>query len=272
MITSRNNAQLKTIRRLRRSKDDQALLEGPHLILEALAAGLPLRSILATRGFLESSSGRRLATRLPMRPLPVEDRLLAEVTDSDSPRGIVAVVRIPPLSVSELPLDEDGTYVYLEGLQDPGNFGAVVRAAEAAGATAACLSPGSVHPNHPRALRASAGSLLRFPVAVAGDRALSDRLAPLRPTWAALVPRGGRDVFAAALSGCVVLALGTEGSGLTAEIRRQADLELTIPLQPPVESLNAAVAAAVALFELRRGRPGRAAATGGGPSRRPGAP
>ncbi len=230
------------------------MLEGPHLIQEALAAGHRLRSILATSDFLESSSGRRLVPLLPMHPLAVEDRLLAEVTDSDSPRGIVAVARIPPLPVSALPLAKDGTYLYLEGLQDPGNLGAVVRAAEASGATAACLSAGSVHPNHPRALRASAGSLLRFPVAVGDSETLSARLGPLCPTWAALVPRGGRDIQAASLEGCVVLALGAEGPGLLPETRRHADLELTIPLQPPVESLNAAVAAAVALFELRRQR------------------
>ncbi len=255
MITSRKNSHLKTIRRLRRSKGKEALLEGPHLILEALAASRGLRSILATRNFLESSLGRRLASSLPMRPLLVDDRLLAEVTDTDSPRGIVAVADLAHLSPSELPLTKNGTYVYVEGLQDPGNLGAVVRAAEASGATAACLSPGSAHPNHPRALRASAGSLLRFPVAVAGSASdLSKRLAPLRPTWAALVPRGGHDISTTLLEGCVVLALGTEGSGLTQDLRRRAELELTIPLQPPVESLNAAVAAAVALFELRRQR------------------
>ncbi len=255
MITSRKNSYLKTIRRLRRRKGDQALLEGPHLILEALAAGHGLRSVLATRDFLESAPGRRLGARLPMHPLEIDARLLAEVTDSDSPRGIVAVARIPHPAVPELPLIEDGTYVYAEGLQDPGNLGALVRVAEASGARAVCLSPGSVHPNHPRALRASAGSLLRLPVAIAGSAdALADRLGPLAPTWAALVPRGGRDLSTVSLQGCVVLALGAEGPGLTPEVRRRADLELTISLQPPVESLNVAVAAAVALFELRRQR------------------
>ncbi len=255
MITSRKNPYLKTIRRLRRSKGDHALLEGPHLIAEALAAGYGLRSILATRAYLESSPGRRLAPRLPLRPLEIEDRLLAEVTDSDSPRGIVAVADVPHPAACELPLVEDGTYVFAEGLQDPGNLGALVRAAEASGATAVCLSPGSVHANHPRALRASAGSLLRLPVAVAGSvEALSDRLGPLMPTWAALVPRGGVDYSTVSLRGCVVLALGAEGAGLTPDARQRADLELTIPLQPPVESLNATVAAALALFELRRQR------------------
>ncbi len=227
-------------------------MEGPHLVHEALTAGHSLRSVLATREFLESSHGRRLASELPMRPLEVDPRLLAEDTDSDSPRGIVAVARLPHPAVVELPLVEGGTYLYVEGLQDPGNLGAVVRAAEASGATAACLSPGSVHPNHPRALRASAGSLLRFPVAKGTAEALADRLRPLRPSWIALVARGGRDIFRTSLEGSAILALGTEGAGLTSETRRRADLELTIPLQPPVESLNAAVAAAIALFELRR--------------------
>lgn len=255
MITSRKNSHLKTIRLLRRSKGDHALLEGPHLVLEALSAGYTLGSILATRDFLEGSAGRRLSPHLPMPPLEIEDRLLAEVTDSDSPRGIVAVARIRHLTASELPLAKNGTYVFAEGLQDPGNLGALARAAEGSGATAVCLSAESVHPNHPRALRASAGSLLRIPVALASSAdALAERLAPLRPTWATLVPRGGRDIWQASPQGCVILALGAEGSGVTPEVRRRADLELTIPLQPPVESLNAAVAAAVALFELRRQR------------------
>ncbi len=255
MITSRKNAHLKTIRRLKRSKGAGALLEGPHLIAETLAAGHELRSVLATRAFLESGPGRDLAPRLPLRPLEIEDRLLAEVTDSDSPRGIVAVATLPHPPVSGLPLVENGTYLYVEGLQDPGNLGALVRATEAAGATAIGLSPGSVHPNHPRALRASAGSLLRLPVATgASAGALADRLAPLAPTWAALVPRGGQDLFTAHLEGSVVLALGAEGPGLTPELHQRADVELTIPLQPPVESLNATVAAAIVLFELRRQR------------------
>ncbi len=255
MITSRQNAHLKTIRRLGRSKDDRALLEGPHLVAEAVAAGHELGSVLATRRFLESAPGRRLAPRLPLHPLEIDERLLAEVTDSDSPRGIVAVARLPHPPVSELPRVEDGTYLYVEGLQDPGNLGALARAAEASGATAVALSPGSVHPNHPRALRASAGSLLRLPVATGATAgALSDRLAPLAPTWAALVPRGGRNLFEMRLKGCVVLALGAEGPGLTPEVQRHASLDLTIPLQPPVESLNATVAAAVALFELCRQR------------------
>ncbi len=255
MITSRKNSHLKTIRRLRRSKGAEALLEGPHLISEALAAGHELRSVLASRELLESSAGRRLAPLLPFAPLETDPGLLAEVADSDSPRGIVAVARLPRGGVDGVPLVEDGIYVYAEGLQDPGNLGALARVAEASGAAALALSPGSVHPNHPRALRASAGSLLRLPVAVsASPEALAGRLAPLGARWAALVSHGGLDLFEAALHGAAVLALGPEGGALSDAARRLAALELTIPLEPPVESLNVAVAAAVALFELRRRR------------------
>jgi TrmH family RNA methyltransferase len=140
-------------------------------------------------------------------------------------------------------------------LQDPGNLGALARVAEAAGAAGLALSPGTAHPNHPRALRASAGSLLRLPVAVGCEAAAVDRhLAPLRPRWLALVPREGEDLWRAALDGALVLALGAEGPGLSPALRERADLGLTIPIEPPVESLNATVAAALVLFEVRRRR------------------
>ena len=220
--------------------------------------GRELQSLLATREFLESAAGRRLQARLPYRPLEIEPHLLSEVTDSDSPRGIVAVARLPRIGAADLPLTEDGIFVYVEGLQDPGNLGALARVAEASGAAALCLNKGAVHPNHPRALRASAGSLLRLPVAVTcSPGTVAARLEPFSPRWIALSSHDGLNLFDVPLEGCVILALGTEGRGLSPEVRRRADVAVTIPLRAPVESLNAAVAAAVTLFELQRRRRGR---------------
>jgi RNA methyltransferase, TrmH family len=250
MITSRQNQRVKDIRRLRRSKGDLALLEGPHLVESALAAGLPLEEVLATPDFLETSEGRRLARSFP--PLAVSPEVLADLTDADSPRGLLAVVRLPRSGVEALPVRPGGSYLYLDGLQDPGNLGALARVAEAAGAAGLALSPGCAHPNHPRALRASAGSLLRLPVAVAADPpALDTRLAAARPRWLALVPRGGEDLYHARLDGTLVLALGAEGQGLSAPLLARAGLRLTIPMAPAVESLNVTVAAALVLFEVR---------------------
>jgi TrmH family RNA methyltransferase len=255
MITSRQNQRLKDIRRLRRSKGDLALLEGLHLVTEALAAGLALEEVLATPAFLDSAEGRRLAPALPVEPLAVSPDLLEDLTDADSPRGILAVARLPRSGTAALPVQPDRPYLYLDGLQDPGNLGALARVAEAAGAAGLALSPGCAYPNHPRALRASAGSLLRLPVAVRVKPAdLSRRLASAHPRWAALVPRGGENLYSAALDGTFVLAVGAEGPGLSPALLARVDLRLTIPMEPPVESLNATVAAALVLFEVRRRR------------------
>jgi RNA methyltransferase, TrmH family len=263
MIVSRQNRTLKDIRRLRRSKGEHALLEGPHLVAEAVAAGLALETALATPEFVASEAGRALAAALPSPPLLVEPRLLAGLADADSPRGVLAVARLPRAGVEALPARPSAVYLYVEGLQDPGNLGALARVAEAAGAAGMALSPGAAHPNHPRALRASAGSLLRLPTAVGADPDLLDRHLALAgppgaaPRWAVLVPRGGTNLYevaAAALAGTVVLALGAEGAGISPALLARAGLRLTIPVTPPVESLNATVAAALALFELRRRR------------------
>jgi RNA methyltransferase, TrmH family len=253
MIVSRQNAKIKSIRRLRRSKGDEALLEGPHLVAEALAAGVPLDALLLTPEMLAHPETQRLLAGARCEVEEVEASLLASLMDADTPQGILAVARLPRGGVTSLPHRPGAVYLFLDGIQDPGNVGAIARAAEAAGAAGVACGPGTAHPNHPRALRASAGSLLRLPVAVdvaAGE--LAAHLGPLQPCWAALVAHGGSDLYAEPLHGTVVLALGAEGPGLSAETARLADLRLRIPTAAPVESLNVATAAAVVLFELRR--------------------
>jgi TrmH family RNA methyltransferase len=258
MITSRQNQRLKDIRRLRRSKGERgerALLEGPHLVAEAIAGGLEIETVLATPGFLATPEGERLSRALPFAPLEVSTEVFEDLTDADSPRGILAVALLHRSGAEALPLCEGLPYLYLDGLQDPGNLGALARVAEAAGAAGLALAPGSAHPNHPRALRASAGSLLRLPVAVeTGPDALGRRLAPLQPRWAALATRGGESFWTASFPETLILAVGAEGPGLSPTLLARADLHLTIPIEMPVESLNATVAAALVLFEARRRR------------------
>jgi len=231
------------------------LLEGTHLVAEAVAGGLSLETVLATPGYLASAEGAALARRLPIAPLEVAPELLDALSDADAPRGILAVARLPRGGVEALPVRPGASYLYLEGLQDPGNVGALARVAEAAGAAGLALSPGTAHPNHPRALRAAAGSLLRLPVAVNADPdALERHLLSAQPRWAALVPHDGTDLYRASLHGTLILAVGAEGPGLSPALAARADLRLTIPIEPPVESLNATVAAALVLFEVRRRR------------------
>ncbi len=259
MIVSPRNETIKTIRRLRRSKGSHALLEGPNLVGEALALGLPLGSVLVTPDFLARPAGQALADRLDRPPLLVAAEVLDGLSEADSPRGILAVADLPRSGVEALAGTAPGVWLYLDTVQDPGNVGALARVAEGLGATGLLLSPGCADVNHPRALRASAGSLLRLPVAVSArpveiDRALGR---PRALCWVGLEAHGAslalEDLVAAPP---LVVALGSEGGGLGPETRARLDLAVTIPLAGRLESLNVAVAAALVLHELRRRGPG----------------
>ncbi len=256
MISSRSNPTIRRLRRLMRERTDSAVLEGPDLIAEAVTAGIPVEAVLATPRFLAGAEARRLQRLLERPPRAVSPALLDELADADSPRGVVAIGRLPRAGAETLPV-ADGVYLYLDGVQQPANLGALARVAEAAGARALALAAASAHPNHPRALRASAGSLLRLPVAIGvTPAALAARLAPRRPRWIALDPHEGVDLWQADLEGNAVLALGAEGPGLSPGAAEPAELRLRIAMAPPVESLNVTVAAALVLFELRRRRAG----------------
>lgn len=232
------------------------LIEGPHLLDAALKAGLRATEVFATPEFL--GSGHPILGRLSLPPTTVSAAILDRVADSDSPRGLVALVESPCWDPTwfgsaprELPI------VYGDRLQDPGNVGALARVVEASGSAGLVLGPGSAPPTHPRALRASAGSLLRIAVAsgIAPERL--DEAAGSRQ-WVALSAAGGRDLYQlddqVDLSTPMVLCLGSEGVGLSPEVAARCRLTVTIPMASAAESLNVAVAAGVALFELRRRR------------------
>lgn len=254
MITSRRNDRVKTIRRLRDCKDEIAILEGPRLVEEMVASGLEPMEVLATPEFLARPGGEQLARLLHRAPLEVSASVLASVTDAATPQGVLAVVELPRAGVEQLPLVDGGVYLFLDGLQNPGNLGALVRSAEATRVAGVVVTAGSAHPNHPKALRASGGSLLRIPIAFrAGLEETLDHLRPLGPRLLALeAGPGGVDLYEARLGGTQVLALGSEGRGLDPATSARADLRIRIPVAAPVESLNVTVAGSVVLYELAR--------------------
>ena len=232
------------------------MLEGPHLLAAASETGLSLEYVLATIDFLGSKEGARLQEILGETVIEsIADDVLQSISDTDSPRGVLGVASLERGGVEVLPLRPKGVYVYVDCLQDPGNLGALVRSAEAFAVAGVALAPGSVHPNHPRALRASAGSLLRLPVAVGVEtRALSHHLEVVTPRWAVLTPRGGRPVAHDPAGNALILAVGAEGPGLSPQVDGLAEVRFTLDIDPCVESLNATVAASIALYELARGR------------------
>lgn len=250
MITSRSNETIKRVARLARERDDRlCVLEGPHLVGEAQAAGWALELVLVTpRGEADGEIAAVLAGLEAVTPTRVADEVLERLADADSPRGLIAVAQRPPAPLPHLPRRA----VWLDAVQDPGNVGAIARVLEAAGGDLLLLGPGSAHPHHPRALRASAGSLLRLPwradLDVEGARALTPGC-----RWLALDAGAATGLWELPdVHGGDVLALGAEGRGLSPVAQATCELALAIPLMRPVESLNVATAAAVVLFELRR--------------------
>jgi TrmH family RNA methyltransferase len=140
-------------------------------------------------------------------------------------------------------------------MQDPGNVGGVIRSAEAGGATGVALGGTSCDPWGWKALRAAMGSTFRLPVLTVPDAAsLAHDLRSAGVTLLATVPRGGTSMESADMRGGTALMIGGEGPGLTPELVRLADANVTVPMKPAVESLNAAVAAALLVYEARRQR------------------
>lgn len=253
-IESRQNRRVKGIRRLRDCKERLAFLEGPHLLAELAGSDLEIEELVATPEFVEGRQGH-LVDSVQAEPLLVSARVLASLVDAASPQGVLTVVRLPREGVSGLPVTSGGVYLYLEALQDPGNLGALARSAEAAGAAGIALGPGSAHPSHPKALRASAGSLLRLPTATGCSvDGMLEHLASASPRLVGLDSRGGSDLYETPLAGTLVLALGSEGAGLTPALRSEAEMLVSVPTAAQVESLNVTVAASVVLHELARRR------------------
>jgi len=225
--------------------------ETPHLLEEALRSSLEVPVILMAESARDAVRRQSRDSRVAV----VEDSLFQKLGDTESSQGVIALVQ-PPRWILEQILAGESLLIALDGVQDPGNAGAIVRAAEAFGATGAIFLKGTASPFHPKTLRASAGSLFRLPFVHALDAAEAraalersgiDRYAA---TPRASVPLGDAD-----LTRPCIIAIGSEGRGVSESMRAGATA-LSIPTNG-VESLNAAVAAGVVLYEARRQRAAR---------------
>ena len=257
-ISSRQNAVVARYRDAARGVDrSEMLLDGPHLLAEALDAGTRLRHVLVAAPEVRTPELTRLVDTLYANGVEVAEAT-ATVLDAASPvRSASPVVALAERPTSpRSPFEPAPALVVVAcDIQDPGNLGAIIRVAEAAGATGLIVAGQSADPFGWKALRGSMGSALRLPLAYAAavEDACADAVAHGAKV-AATVPRRGALLNDAVLSGPVALLIGGEGPGLPRAVIDAADLRITIPMQSPVESLNAAVAAAVLLYEARRQR------------------
>ena len=254
-ITSPKNPLLKNIRKaiVRGSLTDDglAVAESFHLLEEALRSDCSLQAVIAAET-IQSAITAHVGGMEGVRVFTVPDILFRQISSTESPQGVIALVR-PRAWTLEQALRGQALAVVLDGLQEPGNAGAILRAAEAFGASGAIFLKGAVNPYNPKAMRASAGSIFRLPCVSGIDvPVLEATLEQKRIRLLAALPAGGTDAASTDLTQKVALVIGSEGRGVSADLARKAH-----PVRIPttgVESLNAAVAAGILLYEARRQR------------------
>lgn len=256
MITSRQHPIVKEFRELARGGGDLMLLDGWHLLHEAAAAAVAVETIAICGP--PSAAEQRVVDRLRRDGAQIVDvsgTVLNALSPVNSPTGVVAAARRPAVTHSAILTPPPALVLAATGLQDPGNAGAIIRSAAAAGATGVVLDEASADPWGWKALRASMGSAFHLPVLRAR------RIANLIGEWrsaglrlVATVPRGGTPMHDLDFTRPMALLLGAEGAGLPGEMVSAADARVSIPMRRGIESLNAAVAAAVLLYEAQRQR------------------
>jgi len=248
-------------RRKARGRRGLAVLEGVRLVEEALAAGLEFKGALVSPDLARTTRGQALTADLASHAVPVEEvgaRAFGQLAGTEAPQGILAIVAPRAWTVADVPATPGGAVLVVDGVQDPGNVGTLIRTAHALGASASVLLRGTADPMNPKALRAAMGATFRHPVVPLDD-------APFIK-WAR---DRGLTLWAAAMDGTplaraldashsrqelIAVIVGNEGAGIRPQLNAIAAHRVAIPLAHGAESLNVAVAAGILLYEVLRGR------------------
>lgn len=258
MITSTANQKIKSLIKLRknaklRSEKKVYLVEGVRMFTE-----VPLEYLLevwVSETFTKKHG--ELLKKIP-ESVPVEiltDTVFVHVSDTKSPQGVLCVVRQKDYQVKEMLRSEAPLLIILDQLQDPGNLGTILRTAEAAGVTGVILSKDCVDIYNPKVIRSTMGSVYRVPFVYVEDLpAVLDSLKDYGITAYAAHLEGKNRYDQECYRKGTAFLIGNEGNGLREEVAERADIRIRIPMEGQVESLNAAIAAAVLMFEAGRQR------------------
>jgi len=256
-VEGRHNALVKDLRKTFAhgdlTDDGHCAVEGMRILEEAIRSGLKFRAV-----FFNESAIARAGRLLPQLAAHVEtlllpDKLFATAVPSDSPQGVAALVQCPVFTADDvLSKSSAGPVLAIGGVQDPGNLGTILRSAEAFGAAGVLLGEGTVAPFNSKAVRASAGSVFRLPIARVKLGEVLPRMRARGLRLVATSSHKGTPVYEAKLIGPLAIFIGSEGAGLSRDLLAGMDETLAIPHSEHVESLNAGVAASIVLYEAAR--------------------
>ena len=254
VITSKDNPLIKLVCSLQnkasvRKKEGLFVLEGLRICDDACENSIWFDKLIISKTAKEKY-GEELEKfyKNADEIFEIPDSLFLKISDTSSPQGVIAVVKIPSLSPEIL---KSGRYIALENLNDPSNLGAISRTAEALGVSGIILSSDSVDPYAPKSLRASMGTLLRMPIIILNDF-VNDIKASGLTAYACVVDSTATPITDITFTDGNILLIGNEANGLTADAKNMADKQITIPMRGNAESFNAATAAAISMWEMMK--------------------
>ena len=261
MITSPSNPRIKNVIRLRdrrpRKQQGRFLIDGERLVQRALAAGLTIHELYAPAADSLTDAAAEVwetARTAGAEIIEVSPDLFAKLAYGDQQAGMVAVAETPSYTLDKLSLPADALVIVVEGLEKPGNLGAILRTADAAGCDALLVADAVTEITNPNVVRASTGALFTVPIAQADSGAVLTWLSDRGFTILASRVDGAIDYAAASYRGAVAIVLGSEAAGLSPVWQGGQIQAVRLPMHGAVDSLNVSVTAAILLYEAQRQR------------------
>ncbi|MGP6139637.1 MULTISPECIES: TrmH family RNA methyltransferase [unclassified Jeotgalibaca] len=242
-ITSVKNQKIKQWKKLHttkgRKESNQYVIEGEHLYLEAIKSNVKLNTIIVTDKFVDKLSADQRDEAI----LVTED-IMKSLSQTETSQGIFCILDIPRL---ELPDSFDGKYVILDGVQDPGNGGTIVRTADAAGFDGVIFGNGSVDPYNDKVVRSMQGSQFHIPIYRGSIASIMDHF---EYVYGTALDENAKDFRSVSKTDNVAIVLGNEGNGVSSEVLSKTTRNLYIPIVGKAESLNVAIAGGILMYHF----------------------
>lgn len=256
VITSIQNTLIKNIVQLQKKKS--ARKKQGLFVVEGIRAVNEIPVSVEVMHYITTPEvkGEEIKNLVANKWIVVTEEIYKAISETQSPQGAMAIVKMPEYSLEEMHIKKDGFYLVLENLQDPGNLGTIIRTAHAFNVDGVFLTKGTVDLYSPKVVRATMSSLFHVPVIM--DYEISEYMHALNSagitTYATHLSDTAKSIYETKFEGGVALIIGNEGNGISDEVKKTVEKHIIIPMPGGCESLNASVATSICLYEVMRQR------------------